>query len=80
MIQASFRTLLVETVGAMQLLEPGWAAASGAAIAMSVITVRTDSEDGLAAAANPLTENRYAMKHLAHPRAGIDKGNRIMAG
>jgi hypothetical protein len=78
MVQPSFPAILVAAVGAAPLLEPGCGPASGAAIALSAVTVRTDPEHRLAsaAAANPLPENDFAMKCHARPQAGLDNGNR----
>ena len=67
MVEAPFQTLLVAAVGAAPLLASGLGAAGGAAITLSAVTVPTDPEHGVAsaAAANALTEDRYAMNH--HP-------------
>jgi len=76
MIQPSFETPLMAPVGVASLLEACFGAASGAAIALSAITMLTDPEHGLTcdAAANPLPENRSAM--IRHARRGLDNGNR----
>jgi hypothetical protein len=78
MVQSSFRTPLVPAVGAASLPEAGFSAASGAAIAVSAIAVRTDPEHRVAttAAANPLPENHFAMSRHPCLRAGLDNGNR----
>ena len=74
-IESPFRAPLVTAVGAASLSEPGFRAASKAAIALSTITVLTDPEHRVtsAAAANPLTENYFAVNRHAHSRAGLDK-------
>jgi hypothetical protein len=78
MVQSSFRAPLVAAVGAASLPEPGFRAASGAAIALPAITVRTNPEHRMAAtaAANPLPENYFAMSRHPCARAGLDNGNR----
>jgi hypothetical protein len=77
MVQPSFQTPLMAAVGAVALLETRSGTASGAAIALPAITMLTDPEHGMtsAAAANPLTENRFAMnRHARHGRE-LDHGN-----
>lgn len=71
--------LLVAAVGTASLLGPSLGAASGAAIALSAITMPTNPEHGVAcvATANPLTENRFAMNRHAARGAAMDKGNRL---
>lgn len=78
MVQTSFRTPLVAAVGRAPLPEPGFRAASMAAIALPAITVRTNPEHRVAttAAANPLPENYFAMSRHPCARAGLDNGNR----
>jgi hypothetical protein len=77
MIQPSFQTLLMAAVGAAPLLETCCGPASGTAIALAAITVLADPEHGMtsAAAANPLPENRFAMKRHARPMRGLDNSN-----
>jgi hypothetical protein len=78
MVQPSFRASLVAAVGAASLLEPRFTAASGAAIALSAITMLADPEhrEASTAAANPLPENHFAMSRHRRPQAGLDNGNR----
>jgi len=66
------------TVGTALLLAPGFGAAGGAAIALSTITVLTDPEQRVAAAAaaNPLPENDFARNRHARPQTGLDNGSR----
>ena len=77
MIELSLRTLLVAAVGAAALLESRLSAASRAAIALAAVAVLTDPEHRLAsaAAANPLTENGFAMYRHPRPQAGLDNGS-----
>src|SRR5450756_233875 len=67
MIQPSFRASLMAAVGTASLLESGFSAASGTAIALSAITVLADPEHRVAstAAANPLPEKHFAKSR--HP-------------
>jgi hypothetical protein len=78
MVQPCFGALLVTAIGTAPLLEPGLAAASGAAITLAAITVPTNPEHGAAsaAAADPLMENRFVNRH-ARQSAGLDNGRRI---
>jgi hypothetical protein len=78
MVEASFRAALVAVVGTAPLLEPGLSTASGAAVALSAITVLADPEHRVAfsAAANPLPENYFAVGRHRCPHAGLDNGNR----
>jgi hypothetical protein len=66
------------TVGTALLLAPGFGAAGGAAIALPTITVLTDPEQRVAAAAaaNPLPENDFARNRHARPQTGLDNGSR----
>jgi hypothetical protein len=59
------------------LLETCLGTATGAAIALSVITMLTDPEHCMtsAAAANPLPENRCALSRHTRHRRGLDNGN-----
>jgi hypothetical protein len=65
MIEPSFGTPLVASVGRSPLLAAGMFAALGTAVAVSAITVRTDEENRLAALAKakPLPQNRFAVNH-----------------
>jgi hypothetical protein len=76
-VEPSLRAALVAAVGAAPLLESGLGAASRTAIALPAITVLTDPEHRLAfaAAANPLTENRFAMDRHPRRQAGLDNGS-----
>jgi hypothetical protein len=76
-IEPSLRAALVAAVGAAPLLESRLGAASRAAIALSAVAVLTDPEHRLAfcAAANPLTENRFAMDRHPRRQAGLDNGS-----
>lgn len=78
MVQSAFQAPLVAAVGGASLPEPGFRAASGAAIALPAITVRANPERRVAAtaAANPLLENHFAMRRHRCARAGLDNGNR----
>jgi hypothetical protein len=68
----------VTAVSAASLPEPGFGAAGEAAIALSAITVLTDPEHRVTsiAAANPLTENHFAINRHARPQTGLDIGSR----
>jgi len=81
MVQSSFRAPLVAAVGRASLLDPGFSAASGAAIALSAITVLADPEHRVAsnAAANPLPENHFAMSRHPCPRGGAGQRQPNMA-
>jgi hypothetical protein len=78
MVQLPFRTPLVKAVGAASLPESGFGAAGEATIALSAITVLTDPEHRVTstAAANPLTENYFAVNRHARPETGLDNGSR----
>ena len=83
MIEPTFGTLLVATVGASPLLAPCLPAAWIATVAVSAITVRADGEDRLAllTEANPLPQNRFAMSHRhALSQAELDNGSGLVAG
>ena len=82
MIQSALAAALVPAVGAAPLLESRLAAARGAAIALSPVAVLTDPEHRVAstAAANPVTENDFAMNLHARPQTGLDKSKPIMSG
>jgi hypothetical protein len=77
MIEPALRTPLVAAVGAAPLLATGLITAGGAAIALAAIAVLTDPEHRVAlpAAANPLTENRFAMDRHPRRQAGLDNGS-----
>jgi hypothetical protein len=73
MIEPAFRTPLVATVRGPALSQPGFDAASQAAIALSTIAVRTDPEQSVASVTetNSRTENHFAMNRHAHSSAGL---------
>jgi len=81
MILAAFRTLLVSAIGAPSLLESCGRAALGTAILLSAIAVFTNPEHGVTpiAAANPLTQNHFAVNRHARRRRGLDNGLPIMS-
>jgi hypothetical protein len=72
MIEPSFSTPLIPPIGTAPLPEPGFAAASQAAVALSAVTVGTEIEHRVAAAAeaNPLPENHCAMNRHACSAGG----------
>jgi len=77
MIEPSFGTPLVASVGGSPLLAAGMFAALGTAVAVPAVTVRADEENRLAALnkANPLPQNRFAVNHRhASSQAGLDNG------
>jgi len=65
MIEPSFGTPLVASVGGSPLLAAGLFAALSTAVAVPAVTVRADEENLLAALtkANPLPQNRFAVNH-----------------
>jgi hypothetical protein len=69
MVQTSFQALLVTAVSTAPLPDPGFGATTRAAVSLSAITMPTDPEHSLACAADPLTENRFAMRRHVHPQA-----------
>jgi hypothetical protein len=77
MIQPSFRTPLMPAVGAASLLQACCGPASGTAITLAAIAMLTDPEHSMtsAAAADPLPENRFAMKRHARHGRGLDNSN-----
>ena len=66
------------TVGAPSLLDSGGSAAGGTAITLSAITVLTNPENGVTpiAAANPLTQNHFALKGHALANGGWTTASR----
>ena len=78
MIQPAFRTPLVTAVCATPLLEPCLVTTDGTAIALPTIAVLTDPEHclAIAATANPLPENDFAINLHASPETGLDNGSR----
>jgi hypothetical protein len=83
MIEPSLGALLVATVGAPSLVDPGMLTARGAAVALSAIAVRADEEHRvtLATEANSLPEYRFAMNcRHASSQAGLDNGRGFVAG
>ena len=77
MVQSAFQAPLVAAVGGSSLPEPGFRAASEAAVALPAITVRANPEHRVAttAAANPLPENYFATRRHPCARAGLDNGD-----
>jgi len=75
-VEPSLRAALMAAVGAAMLLAARLITAGGTAIALAAIAVLTDPEHRLAspAAANPLTENRFAMNRHPLRLAGLDTG------
>ena len=78
MIQPAFRTPLMPAVGIAALLETRGGTADTAAIALSPITMSADPEHRMTfpAAANPLTQNEFAMNRHARRRRALDNGSR----
>lgn len=76
MVKPSFRAPLVAAVSPAALPAPGFASASGTAIALSAIAVPADPEHCMASQTRPLTKDRLAMKIHAHRHAGLDNGER----
>ncbi len=76
-IESALRALLVPPVGGAPLPAPGSVPAGAAAIAMSAIAMRAEEEQrpALAAEANPLTENRFAVSRHACSQAALDNGD-----
>jgi hypothetical protein len=81
MIQQSFRTLLMPTIGTSPLAEPGLLAAGLAAIALPAVTMRAQKEHRAAFAeqANAQPEDRLAMSRHASWQAALDNGNPFVA-
>jgi hypothetical protein len=82
MIEPSFRAPLMAAVGVAALFPAGSVAASRAAIALAAVAMPADPEHRVTfpAAANPLSENRFAMDRHPRPRAGLDNGNQSWQG
>lgn len=82
MVLAPFRALLVTAIRAPSLLAPGARPTGSAAIPLPPITVTTDPEHrmAIAAAANPLTENNFAMTRHPRRQVGLDNGDRSWQG
>jgi hypothetical protein len=76
MIKPSFRTPLVEAVGAAALSPAGFAPASRTAIALSAVAMPADPEHCVASHTGPLTKDSVAMKIHARRQAGLDNGDR----
>src|SRR5271166_5602995 len=78
MIEPTFRTLLVATVGRAVLVAPGFRAASRAAVALSAIAVRANPERRPASqpATNSRPEDHFSMhRHRPTHRRTFDNGN-----
>ena len=82
MIEPTFRTPLVTAVGGAASPEPGFGAARQAAIALSLIAVRTDPVHRVTTLAetNSRTENHLAMNRHAPCWAALWQRQRFMAG
>jgi hypothetical protein len=83
MIEPSFGTPLVASVGGSPLLAAGLFAALSTAVAVPAVTVRADEENHLAALtkAKPLPQNRFAVNHRhASSQTGLDNGSDLVAG
>jgi hypothetical protein len=80
-IESPFRALLMSAVGAPPVTKPRLLPATEAAVALTAITVGTEKKDraAFAAAANPSPQNRFAVNHHAHSRAGLDKRHSYVA-
>ena len=81
MIEASFQAPLVSAIGTAPP-PPGLIAAGQAAIALPAVTMGTEKENGAAftAQANPLPQNHFVRRRHACSQAGLDNGNRSVAG
>jgi len=77
MIESSLATLLVATVGEAPLLPIGLLPAQRAAVALSPVAVAADPKHpaASAAAANALTQNKFAADRHPRPQAGLDNGH-----
>jgi hypothetical protein len=82
MVFSSFWALLVATVGTASLSPLSLGLTGPAAIALSPIAVATDPEHRVAitAAADPLTENNFAMTRHPRRQVGLDNGDRSWQG
>jgi hypothetical protein len=80
MIISSFRTLLVATVGIAPLLTTRWDSTRHTAIALAAVTVGTDPEHRVTAAANSLPKNNLAMNRHPRCQVGLDNGDRSWQG
>jgi len=81
MIEPPFGALLMPAIGATPLLEPGFIAASDAAIALPAVALRTKKEHGVAllAQTNALPENDIARNRHACWQAGLDNKRATVA-
>jgi hypothetical protein len=82
MIKPAFGSLLVSAIGLAQLPAPGLNAAGVTAVALAVITVGADKEDGMAfdAATKLMPQNHFAMRRHTYVQAGLDKSDEFVAG
>jgi len=82
MIEPALRALLISVVGGTVLPAPSFHAASGAAIPLPPIAMRTNPEHRLAslAATNSPPENYFSMNRHPPTPADFDNGNGFMPG
>jgi hypothetical protein len=80
-VQASFRTLLMSTVGGTALLKTGPGTAGLAAVALSPIAGTANPEHGSTAegATESLTKNQFSMDLHPVSQAGLDKRHPFMS-
>jgi hypothetical protein len=80
-IETAFGALLMSSIGAAPLIQPGLPAALQTAIALPVITSRAEEERRLAftAQTNPQSQNRLAMNRHPPSPAGLDNGYDFVA-
>jgi hypothetical protein len=81
MVEPSLVTLLMAAVGVAPLAAPSGAAAGGAAVAVSAVTMRTDPEHGVTAGTktNALQKNYFAVIPHARVQAKVDDGAAFVA-
>lgn len=82
MIEPTFKTLLVATIGRAMLTEARLPAAGEAAIALSAVTVGAQEEhrpafDGMT---KPLPQNCFPVPRHASSQAALDNGTGFVAG
>ena len=82
MIEPSFRTLLVTTVGASPLAKSGSLAADNAAVALSAITACAEEESRAAfrVQTKPLPQNYFIESRHPSSQRGLDNGSGSVAG
>lgn len=76
-IEPSFETLLVATIGATPLTEPSLTAATQAAIALPTITADAEKKQRttFAEQTKTLPQNHFAMRRHACSQAALDNGD-----